>query len=310
MKASIIVKSILDKVGQPLTAQQEELLQKCQPIDLPDSAETLLSSIDALMTETHAKSNRGLSEYFQGRFVDTATKTQISQLAAQGYSDDEISEIIKHPLEARTNIVHSIVSKKEAAKYSQTETERIRAANEEARREKERADKIQATARDREDEIRRTYESQLFNVKLRNHLNTYQIDTHGMSVEDAYDAIMNKIGQKLDAIDGRLVTSGNTLRLVQRQDPTLDLYDSKNNRISADVFIQNAIGELNFMKKANPSPAQSGNISNNVQNIPFNPKNLQVQQNQNLPPQNMAKNKVSQTQRQFLGERNFAPIQK
>lgn len=248
MKANVLLDRLLEKLDVPEKQMYKEAIEKTK-FDLPDEFAPLVNGIDNLFDENAAKQKASLADHFNKRFEQNHSQAMVAEMKGLGFNDTEIDEVLKMPFEKRFGAISKKAIEKELSKVSLSENERVRAAEEQARREKERADLLQARSIEELSRLERKHEESRAEELLTRLVQKQQIDTK-MPAEDAYEMIMSKVKRKMQNANIQLINSGNGYRLVNKDDPALDYYDERHNRVSIDQVIESCIRELNMAPAA------------------------------------------------------------
>jgi len=277
MKADFLIKQVLNKVNVPNKSELEEAISKLPNLDIPDDFEAVVQSFASLHTEDSAKSHKGLAEYHTNKYKDNFSKAMTAKIQASGFNESEIDEVLKQPFEDRWESIMKIALEKERGKFSLSESEKVKLAEDRAAREKERADRLQQANIEKEFSYKRQMEEQLMEYDLYNFVAGMPINDN-IPKDEAIKLIVDKAKARMQAANAKLTRSGSQLRIVQADDTALDFYDEKNNPVYLQAFVEDTMASLNLLRKREaPKPAPGGlrqAFLNNEASKPTGPQSL------------------------------------
>lgn len=260
MKANVFLSRLLDKSEYPKKAELEQKINSLTH-DIPDEFEQILP---LLMSEQAARGNPNISEYHHNSLRQELTRAQTSKLQGAGFSEAEINEVTNLPIETRTERIIQLIQSKESAKYTQTESERIRALEAQAKAERDRADQLQASYAGREDTTRQAVEQVELRHQLHNLINSFQLSQNGLPRDHAVKVIYDEVNAKAELMGAKIIIVGGVVKMVQAKDKTLNFYDNNNNPVDTRAFVEKVAMDLNLIEKRKPvGEAKVFNVSTN-----------------------------------------------
>jgi hypothetical protein len=270
MKGKLFTKQVINKVPVQNKAELEEMLEKISDFDLPDELESVLTSFVSLHTEDSAKANKGIAEYHTNKYTESVTKGMVSRLQGEGFDTSEIDEVLRQKFEDRWLTIAQIKVEKERKKYNLSESEQVRMAEEKAAREKDRADRLQQVNIEKEMNLKRQMEEERLDFDLTREISNMPFNDN-IRRETAIGIVRDRLKTKLAAANATITRSGDALRLVPIDNPSLDYYDARNTLVNLKDFIQMTMEEENLYRKRENTPKTNmPNTNSRVFNTPSN----------------------------------------
>lgn len=250
MKAKIIFDKILEKVDleQEKKNQYYDKLQAAGNVDLPDDFEEILNKFETLHSEKSAIANRNIADKVfdkRKKDIDKATGARLSEL---GFSQSEIESILSLPIEDRASKIASLTDDKAKSKYNISESERIKQESEAARREKERADRLQQQMLESEKRLKQDYEKERVNIRLQYYVNNLP-KNDVIPSDKANILVINELQQMLARDNAKIIEVAGALKVVNADDEAQDVYDERNMRINLEEYVKRAIREVKLEPK-------------------------------------------------------------
>lgn len=244
MKADILLNKLIDKIQIEGKSEYRDAVSQIK-FDLPDEFEKIVNGIDSLLDENAAKQHKAIGEHYNTKLVQNYTQAMVGDMKGFGFTESEIDDILKLPFEKRATAIAQQKIEMELKKMQLTESERVRAAEEQARREKERADMLQARGMEELARLQRKFNEETNESLLKQLIARQQIDAK-IPVDRANRLILQEVKQKLELAGAEIVDTGTSVRVVKKEDPTLDYYDERHNRVTIESIIDSCIKELNL----------------------------------------------------------------
>jgi len=250
MKAKIIFDKILEKVDleQEKKNQYYDKLQAAGNVDLPDDFEEILNKFETLHSEKSAIANRNIADKVfdkRKKDIDKATGARLSEL---GFSQSEIESILSLPIEDRASKIASLTDDKAKSKYNISESERIKQESDAARREKERADRLQQQMLESEKRLKQDYEKERVNIRLQYYVNNLP-KSDVIPSDKANILVINELQQMLARDNAKIIEVAGALKVVNADDEAQDVYDERNMRINLEEYVKRAIREVKLEPK-------------------------------------------------------------
>lgn len=261
MKAKIIFDKILEKVDLEAEKKNQyfEKLQSLQNIDLPDEFEEVLNKFETLHSEKSAVANRNIADQvFEKRKkdIDKATGARLVEI---GFNGPEVESVLLLPFEERAMRIAQLMEEKAKNKYNITESERIKQETETARREKERADRLQQQMLDTEKRLKQDSEKQLTNIRLQYLINAVP-KNDVIPPDKANVLIFSELQSMLARDNAKVIDVNGTLKIVNNDDESQDVYDERNMRITMEEYIKKAIREVKLEAKEQKTTTQKATV--------------------------------------------------
>jgi nitrous oxide reductase len=256
MKARILFDKILEKIDiEPEKRNQYyDRLNSISNFDIPDDFEEVISKFETLHSERSALASRQIADKVFDKRKKDIDKAMSARLAEMDFSRNEIDEVLSLPFEERASKIASITFEKAKSKYNITESERIKQETEAARRERERADRLQQQLLESEKRLKQDYEREKANIRLQYLINSFP-KSDVLPPEKANSLIMNEIQGMLVRDNAKIMEIGGMLKVVSADDESQDVYDERNMRVSVEDYIKRAIRDSRLEpKESKPIP--------------------------------------------------------
>jgi hypothetical protein len=264
MKAKILFDKILEKIDiEPEKRNQYyDRLNSISNFDIPDDFEDVISKFETLHSERSALASRQIADKVFDKRKKDIDKAISTRLAEMDFSRNEIDEVLSLPFEERASKIASITFEKAKSKYNITESERIKQETEAARRERERADRLQQQLLESEKRLKQDYEREKANIRLQYLINSFP-KSDVLPPEKANSLIMNEIQGMLARDNAKIMEIGGMLKVVSADDESQDVYDERNMRVSVEDYIKRAIRDSRLEPKENKSVSKIATVTIN-----------------------------------------------
>lgn len=250
MKLQAIFEKIVEKAE--LTPEQKAaFFDKALPLlnqEVPDEANAILSAIDQFHTEKSALANRKIVEKAYEKKLKELQKALKSKLSEFELSNEEIDSIVlSNPEEAFASFGKKL-EEKYRQRFSLSESERVKQEEELRRQEKERAERLQSQLLELDKRYKQEIERERANLRLQ-YLIAQTPKSDIMPADKANKIIMTEIEDMLKRDNAKIVEVGGTLRVVNAEDETLDVFDDRNVRVTIEDYIKRALKEVRLEPK-------------------------------------------------------------
>jgi hypothetical protein len=264
MKARILFDKILEKIDiEPEKRNQYyDRLNSISNFDIPDDFEDVISKFETLHSERSALASRQIADKVFDKRKKDIDKAMSARLAEMDFSRNEIDEVLSLPLEDRAAKIAALTFEKAKSKYNITESERIKQETEAARRERERADRLQQQLLESEKRLKQDYEREKANIRLQYLINSFP-KSDVLPPEKANSLIMNEIQGMLARDNAKIMEIGGMLKVVSADDESQDVYDERNMRVSVEDYIKRAIRDSRLEPKENKSVSKIATVTIN-----------------------------------------------
>lgn len=282
MKAKILFDKILEKVDLDAEKKNQyfEKLQGVSNVDIPDEVEEILTRFETLHSEKSAVANRNIADKVfdkRKKDIDKATSARLSEL---GFSSSEIDNIISLPFEDRPYKIAQLTDDKAKSKYNITESERIKQEIEAAKREKERADRLQQQMIDSEKRLKSESESERIKIRLQYFVGSLP-KSNVIPADKANTLIVTELQNMLARDNAKIIEVNGNLRLVSAEDETQDVFDERNMRVGFEDYVKRAIRDVRLEVKETqptnktssvqlPGATQTNRVSSYLKNFSTN----------------------------------------
>ena len=256
MKAKILFDKILEKVDleQDKKNQYYDRLQTVANVDLPDELEEILAKFETLHSEKSAVASRQIADKVFDKRKKDIDKAMGARLAEIGFTNSEIESVLTLSMEERAHKIALITDDKAKSKYNITESERLKQEAELAKREKERADRLQQQMLESEKRLKNDYEKERINIRLQYFVNTVP-KNDALPPDKANYLIMGEIQNMLAKDNAKIIEVAGQLKLVNADDESQDVYDQKNMRVTIEEYVKRAIRDARLEpKEVKPVP--------------------------------------------------------
>jgi len=281
MKAKILFDKILEKVD--LDGEKKNFfydkLQGVSHMEIPDEFDEILARFETLHSEKSAVANRNIADkVFEKRKkdIDKATSARLSEL---GFNSSEIESVLSLPFEERPYKIAQLTDEKAKSKYNITESERIKQEIEAARREKERADRLQQQMIENEKRLKAESEAERVKIRLQYFVSSIP-KSNVIPADKANTLVMTELQNMLIRDNAKIIEVNGNLRVVSAEDETQDIFDERNMRVNIEDYVKKAIREVRLEAKETqqtnkisvqlPGAAQSNRVSTYLKNFSTN----------------------------------------
>lgn len=288
MKAGIFLKELLAKAE----VSDEVLLAAAEQLEgeLPDNVGDILPNI---LTPKSAKSNKDITSFFDTKFNERLTKTQVAKLQEAGFSEAEVAEIKKLSPEERLVRVAQIEREKASSVLNTSVDERVASFQKQAQEAEAKALSYQKALLEKD----KYYASVIEGVKMETDLNSFlssiQFRKDGIPRDAALKLVKDELKTALEVAGAQLTFINGFPKLVRRDDNSLDFYDDGNNLVDAGRFIFAIANRLNLVE-TNPNPAGGVNRNQNTKTNPIIPAGRGTQYDSTSRVSNLL-NKIKQS---------------
>lgn len=282
MKAKILFDKILEKVDLEQDQKNKfyDRLQTVGNVDLPDELEEILTKFETLHSEKSAVASRQIADKVFDKRKKDIDKAMGARLSEIGFTHSEIESVLTLPIEDRASKIALLTDDKAKSKYNITESERLKQEAEMAKREKERADRLQQQMLESEKRLKSDYEKDRIGIRLQYFVNTIpKNDT--LPPDKANYLIMGEIQNMLARDNAKIIEVAGQLKIVNADDEAQDVYDERNMRVTIEEYVKRAIKDSNLGPKdaqpvkktatvAIPGAAPTKRVNSFLQNLASN----------------------------------------
>lgn len=268
MKAKILFDKILERID--ITPEKKEsYIEKLAPLlnfEVSDELEGLVTEIAKLQNEKSALANRQIAEQIFQKKKKEIDKAERTKLVEKGFSDTEINEILALNLEERISKIAELIEHKAKQKFALSESERIKQEEELRRQEKERADRLQSQMLEIEKRYKTEMEKERAALRLQYLISSIpKNDT--IPPAKANKLIQAEVEEMLKRDNAKLIEVNGTLKVVNAEDETLDVFDDRNVRMTIEDYINKAIKEVRLEPKNAPANTKQTIFLSSKENV-------------------------------------------